>query len=231
MEIKNNEIIDICVLTYNRLPYLKKCIWSILASTKINFRLLVLSDNSTDGTNEWLLEMKKRKKIDVLIINENNIGSAKSFNKLISKTESKYFVMCCDDIYFHRGWDETTIKIINDYDDCGIVTFFDYARLKIDSDVVKVTNNIYKLKKTGLAATIINKKIFDMVGGFKLPNNKKMGWFATPFCLKTDKINFKRKKHYITVPEFANRMDHVKSKLNEDDILKNYILRREKIKK
>jgi glycosyltransferase involved in cell wall biosynthesis len=54
--IKN---IDICVVTYNRLEYLKLCIWSILASTKINYRLFVLSDCSTDGTNEWLLEMKK----------------------------------------------------------------------------------------------------------------------------------------------------------------------------
>jgi glycosyltransferase involved in cell wall biosynthesis len=231
MEISNNEVLDICVLTYNRLPYLKKCVWSILASTKVKYRLLVLSDNSTDDTNEWLLEMKKRGKIDVVIINEENVGSAKSFNKIISQTRSKYFVMSCDDIYFHRGWDVTAIDIINNYDDCGIVTFFDYARLKIDKNIKKVTSNIFKLEKTGLAATIMNRELFKSAGGFSLPNNKKMGWFATPFCQRANRVKTKRNKHYITVPEYANRMDDENSVLNEDDILQKYILRRKKIKR
>lgn len=48
-------VVDICVVTYNRLQYLQNCIWSILASTRIKYRLFVISDNSTDGTNKWLL--------------------------------------------------------------------------------------------------------------------------------------------------------------------------------
>ena len=122
----NAKTVDMCVVTYNRLEYLKLCVWSILASTKIPYRLFVISDNSTDGTNEWLLEMKKLGKIDEVIINSKNLGSAESFNRVIRATSSEYIVMTCDDMWFHRGWDTACLGILNKFKNSGIITFFNF---------------------------------------------------------------------------------------------------------
>ena len=203
--------IDICVVTYNRLEYLKLCVWSILASTKINYRLFVLSDCSTDGTNEWLLDMKKNGKIDEVIINEENIGSANSFNKVINATSSDWFVMSCDDMYFHRGWDVSAIELIEEFPDCGISTFYD-SIINDKGGITNINSHVYHRIATGLGSTLINRKLFNEIGGFYLPNESKMGYFAGPFCTKCNRTNLTRNKQYCTIPPYSIQMN--KSKLS-----------------
>jgi len=202
--IKAGETIDICLVTYNRLAYLQNCVWSIIASTIIPHRILVLSDASTDGTNEWLLEMQKHKKIDKVVINKSNLGSPQSFNRIIKESSSKYFVMACDDIWFHRGWDTASIKVLNEFQDCGMVTFFNWP---VIDQSARVNNTAHKIQLTGLAGTLMSREIFDAVGGFSLPANMKMGLFAKELCKNALKCNFTRKYQYVTIPEYAVQMD------------------------
>ena len=126
MLMHDSEHIDICVVTYNRLEYLRRCVWSIIMSTNIPYRLFVLSDCSTDGTNEWLRDMEFHSKIYGVIINEDNIGTARSFNSVIQSTISEWFVMACDDMYFHRGWDKAAITLTEEFGDCGMASFWDF---------------------------------------------------------------------------------------------------------
>jgi len=219
-DIKN---IDICVVTYNRLEYLKLCIWSILASTKINYRLFVLSDCSTDGTNEWLLEMKKNGKIDEVIINEENIGTANSFNKVIRSTDSEWFVMSCDDMYFHRGWDDAAIGLVNEYPDCGISTFYD-SILNDKNGIIKINKHSYKIKATGMGSSMVYRKLFDDVDGFFLPEGIKMGLFAGNFCIRCSQTKLKRNKQYCTIPPYSIQMN--KSKLSLEYLYIDYNNRR-----
>ena len=199
--------VDICVVTYNRLEYLKNCIWSIIASTTIPYRLFVISDNSNDGTNDWLLEMKAFDKIDEVIINSENLGSAESFNKIIRATSSEYFVMACDDIWFHRGWDTASLIILNKFNDCGIVTFFNIPQLKSYDQSTKIDETTHKIQATGLGASIVSRKLYFAAGKFSIPSNIKMGYFAGPFCGKANKTKLVRRKQYVTVPEYAVQMD------------------------
>lgn len=201
------ENVDICVVTYNRLAYLQNCIWSIIASTKIKYRLMVISDNSTDGTNEWLTDMKNHNKIDVVIINDVNLGSAKSFNKIINMVTSNYFVMTCDDMYFHRGWDVASIEAINNFDDAGIVTFFNFPINSNDTQLKKINNKTYFRQSTGLGSSLINKELFNNVGGFFIPEGIKMGYFARVFCKSAAMTKLKRNKQYITNPYYSEQMD------------------------
>lgn len=203
----NVKTVDICVVTYNRLEYLKLCVWSILASTKINYRLFVVSDNSTDGTNEWLLEMKSFGKIDEVIINPENLGTAESFNRAIRATSSEYFVMTCDDMWFHRGWENACLKILKEIRDCGMVTFFNFPINKDDTQLKKINDHTYFRQSTGLGSTLISRELFDAAGGFFLPNGLKMGYFAREFCKKAVTTKLIRKKHYLTNPFYSEQMD------------------------
>ena len=65
-----DDVIDICVVTYNRLIYLQKCINSIIASTTFKYRISVIDDSSNDGTQEWLQHMKDRGLIHNVIFNK-----------------------------------------------------------------------------------------------------------------------------------------------------------------
>jgi len=199
--------LDICIATYNRLEYLKLCVWSILASTKVDYRLFVISDNSTDGTNEWLLKMKDLGKIHSVTINSQNLGSSLTFNKVIDSTSSDYFVMACDDIWFHRGWDEESLKIFREFKDCGIVTFFNIPQLKRYTQSSKINDRVHKIQATGLGASIVSRELYLAANKFYMPKDVKMGYFAGPFCNRADKTKLIRKKQYVTVPEYAVQMD------------------------
>jgi glycosyltransferase involved in cell wall biosynthesis len=182
-------------------------VWSILASTSVDYRLFVISDNSTDGTNEWLTEMKSLGKIDEVIINLENLGSAESFNKVIKSTSSEYFVMACDDMWFHRGWDISSINIFNRFNDCGIVTFFNIPQLKSYDQSTRVDASTHKIQATGLGASMMSRELYTTAGEFSMPTNIKMGYFAGPFCNRADRTTLVRRKQYVTVPEYAVQMD------------------------
>lgn len=199
-----NDKMDICVVTYNRLAYLKNCIWSILASTKIEYNLTVISDNSNDGTNEWLLEMKNHGKIDNVIINDENLGSPQTINKVIRSTSSKLVTIISDDIYIHRGWDIACLKTFKDFDNCGMVSFWNYP---FEARHNKINSNTYKIQSIGVAAVMLNRELFDAVGGYSLPNNLKMGYFSRIFCKAAANTNIKRKHQYLLDPYYAEQMD------------------------
>jgi len=168
-------------------------------------------------------------KIDLIIINKTNIGSAKSFNRILSEVKTDWFVMACDDIYFHRGWDENVIETINTFNDAGLVSFFNYTRLTFDKGVEKVSDKAWRLLRTGLGATAIKTELFNQTNGFVIPGDFKMGYFTTPFCIEISKVNMKRNKHYITIPSYATLMDH-HVKLTERKNLSEYEAMRRKEK-
>ena len=69
---------SIIILTYNNLEYTKKCLESIKKYTEKNsYEIIIVDNNSTDGTREYL---KKEKNLKV-ILNDSNEGFPKGVNK------------------------------------------------------------------------------------------------------------------------------------------------------
>lgn len=62
------------VVTYNRLCLLKKCLENLNNQTYSNFDIIVVNNNSTDGTQEWLSNKK-----NLHVINQENLGGAGGF--------------------------------------------------------------------------------------------------------------------------------------------------------
>lgn len=69
-----NYILSI-IVTYNRLEDLKNCISSLRNQTVSDFDILVVDNNSTDGTREWLDSQN-----DLLVIHQKNLGGAGGFH-------------------------------------------------------------------------------------------------------------------------------------------------------
>lgn len=215
-------MMDIYVLTFNRLPYLQKNIWSILASTKGRYQITVLDDGSNDGTRQWLTSMRKRKgaKLIKLIFPKVKLGTAKGFNKLIDSGSGKSFVFCNDDMWFKDGWLETAMRIYKKYDDCGVVSLYNYSA--VGKTMLKDLGDEMLLVASGLGACLMDRDLWNDIGGFVLPENQTMGFFASKFCSKCLVSEVKRNKIYMPKNPAVLNMDLVGSVLCERDVLVEY---------
>ena len=59
------------IVTYNRLELLKECIAAVKAQTYKPSFILVVNNDSTDGTTEWLNQQS-----DLIVIHQPNKGGA-----------------------------------------------------------------------------------------------------------------------------------------------------------
>lgn len=75
--MEQNKKVSIIIVTYNKLEYNKGCIDSIRKYTNYeDYELIVVDNNSTDGTKEWLQEQNDIK----LVLNKDNEGFTKGCN-------------------------------------------------------------------------------------------------------------------------------------------------------
>ena len=73
-EMKNEGLILVAVVTYNRLDDLKRCVGSLRNQNDVDFDVLIVNNGSTDGTKDWLDAQE-----DLLTIHQENVGGAGGF--------------------------------------------------------------------------------------------------------------------------------------------------------
>ena len=82
------DTVAIMMSTYNGEKYLKEQIDSILNQKNVKVKLFVRDDGSKDGTVDILEKYKKEGKLEY--IQEENLGPAKSFMKLVYNIDDKF---------------------------------------------------------------------------------------------------------------------------------------------
>ncbi|MCZ7672777.1 MAG: glycosyltransferase family 2 protein [Chloroflexi bacterium] len=91
-------VISVVMPTYNRLPRLQRVLKAFEKQTfsTANFEVIVVSDGSLDGTNDYLNSFRPSFPF-VLIIQENQ-GPAAARNKGIDKASGDYILFVDDDV-------------------------------------------------------------------------------------------------------------------------------------
>ena len=111
-------ICDIIIITWNGLKYTKKCIDSIKKNTKdINYRLVFVDNNSTDGTIEFLEKISN----SIIIKNNKNLGFAKAMNLGFSKISAKYTVWLNNDTIVTPNWLSKMINYLEKNEKFGAI--------------------------------------------------------------------------------------------------------------
>lgn len=77
-------LISVAMCTYNAGNFLEKQIFSILEQSHQNIEIVVVDDDSTDGTYEYLEKLKETHQQIKLFRNDINLGFNKNFEKAIS---------------------------------------------------------------------------------------------------------------------------------------------------
>ena len=92
---EKNKIL-VSILTHNRLKLLKRCVSMVKSQTYKNFDLLIIDNESTDGTNKYLSTLEGN---NIKIINQPNTGSAKGWYTAINyaKQNNYEFIWLMDD--------------------------------------------------------------------------------------------------------------------------------------
>ena len=103
---KHIPLVSIIVLTYNNLEFNKNCIHSILNTTAYaNYELIIVDNQSTDGTVEYLKELEAKKLPQVkIILNPVNSGFAGGNNLGIREAKGDYVLLLNNDTVISRGW-------------------------------------------------------------------------------------------------------------------------------
>lgn len=205
--------LQIGIVTYNRLPYLQKCIWSLIASTTVPYHLTVADDGSTDGSKEWIYAMMDRGLIHGLIT-ANGVGAANLHNQLIADHNHPWHLMSADDRWFHRGWDVYGLEFLK-YWDLGTLSIHDLSPKHLNPTTPPY---IEQVERSGLGTAFIYRELWQKTGKFRF--NKptgRLGYFANSFVTMSGKVNIERNKHYKLLPHYCTNLDRKGNPLNESD--------------
>lgn len=104
---------SVCVLSYERLGFLKECLASMLSHAYADFELIVHDDGSEDPElREWLVRMSEQGVISTLILNSPgwNEGQGTAMNRMAAVAKGDPIIKCDQDLIFGPGW----LKKVND---------------------------------------------------------------------------------------------------------------------
>ncbi|WP_207424001.1 glycosyltransferase [Desertivirga brevis] len=100
----------VIVVTYNRLQLLKPCLYSLMNQTRQFDDIIVINNNSTDGTKEYLEGLEK-----IRVINQDNSGSAGGFNRGLKEAYNEQpdlIFLFDDDCEVYTNYLETALNYI-----------------------------------------------------------------------------------------------------------------------
>lgn len=113
--------ISIIIVNYNVKDALDNCLASIYKSnsTNLNIEIIVVDNNSIDGSQNLVREKYPEVK---LIVNKENIGFSKANNIALKQINSKYVLILNPDTVLEEGTFQKLIDFVENHPDTGVVS-------------------------------------------------------------------------------------------------------------
>jgi glycosyltransferase involved in cell wall biosynthesis len=182
-------LISVVLSTYNGSEYIKEQLDSVLAQTYPNIEIVIRDDGSKDDTVEVLLEYQKTNENIRIIINEENLGYIKSFERAMRLSKGNFIALCDQDDFWLPEKLQLLYENIDDhlliYHDSELVDsnlnsygiyFSDKKRMRsFDSCLVFVTDNCIPGH-----TTLIKRKLLDLAVPFPatIPHDHWLAFIA-----------------------------------------------------
>lgn len=163
--------IDIVVVTFNRLEFTKKMIEYLYSRTETPVRLIVVDNNSTDGTQDFLYEMKKQGKVHHLILLEENYGihMAKNYGLALVRSEPYYIdtdndLLCAD---LEPDWIERLVALMDKYPNYGAISCRPQVLVGRSGEEFNVDEEVVKFSHVGAHLRIMRTDDVRRAGGWE----------------------------------------------------------------
>ena len=151
-------MITFAINTKNNLNYVKWCVKSIQKNAYYqDFQLLILADECTDGTNEWLKGLSlNESRLKYWIHEESNrdlkyFGIGGTLNFLAEKCETEFFLPLHSDMYVGHHFDYELVKLCKENPKSVISSH------RLEPDVfknIKGTESFFKLRPGTIVCNI-----------------------------------------------------------------------------
>jgi GT2 family glycosyltransferase len=102
-------LVAVVILNWNGRHFLEKYLYSVLASTYQNKKIIVADNASTDDSINFL---KQHFPTVEILINKTNEGFAKGYNTALKQISADYFVLLNSDVEVTPGWIEPIVALM-----------------------------------------------------------------------------------------------------------------------
>lgn len=164
--------IDIVMVTYNRKEFTDKSITYLKERTRTPYRLIVVDNNSNDGTQEMLFKMKQEGLIHHLILLEENYGihMAKNYGLALVRSTPYYIdtdndILCAD--LEPDDWIQRLVNLMDKYPKFGAITCRPQVLVGRGGNEFDVPEEVVKFNHTGAHLRIMRTEIVRQVGGWE----------------------------------------------------------------
>ena len=143
------DIISVIVPVYNVKQYLKRCVNSILAQTKVNLQIILVDDGSTDGSSELCDELKKIND-NIVVIHKKNGGLGFARNSGLDVATGDYVSFIDGDDYIENDYYFNLLHELNEsnsdtvisghkkvYKDHTAIFSYSFGNITLDTDISK----------------------------------------------------------------------------------------------
>lgn len=235
-----NYIVDVIIPVYNGYEYLKT-LFDTINKTKMNYRLIIINDKSSDSRVLELLRKNANENNKVILIeNEENLGFVKTVNKALRISENNIALLNTD-IELPNMWLERLMFpiILNKdvasstpFTNCGTICSFPnfcednnvFENMNVDSidSVFQTIKPLYTELPTGVGFCMgINKEALDKIGLLDADVFGKGYGEENDWCQRAIKAGYKNiqvENLYVYHKHGGSFLDEEKKKLLESNI-------------
>lgn len=154
--MSRSDVVTVTIITYNSGRFIKKCLESVLDQDYSFKEIIVIDNNSTDGTTDILEPFEDRCRI---IYNDENIGFAAAQNQAIALSNGEWVLTLNPDVLLLQGFIDALVTAGNLDPRVGTVcgkllsmtSAFDFPeKPRVDSTGIYFTPNLRHLDRGSL---------------------------------------------------------------------------------
>lgn len=242
-EIFDKPLVSIVIPTHNCMEYLPKAIESIFEQRISNIEILIIDDNSSDHTWQWLQEMQQ-KHSQIRSYHLKGVGSARARNFALKRVKADLVAFLDADDYwhpnklikqlrFHRENPTVGLSFTNyhhttpektDLGDC--FTYWPHFNAVADQDeefhlLPSPAERIYSENVIGTSCVMVRTKVLKAIGAFDHKLKSAEDWDLWMRFCKFGKVGYCREElmEYLVRPgsktsNRLRRLDHMKIIMN-----------------
>ena len=187
---------SVIIPLYNKAPYVRKALESVLAQTYTDYELIVVDDGSTDdscaiadefvreamGNGLWAIDEETNRQSLIsnrlMLLKQQNAGVSAARNNGVAQAHGDYIAFLDADDWWEPTYLERMAQLIEDYPEAGLYAC-NYYYHKDGTNIIKVDiptgyfnypkeyfNNFAMPVWTG--ATMMHRRVYDDMEGFPL---------------------------------------------------------------
>ena len=188
---------SVIIPLYNKAPYIRKALESVLAQTYTDYEVIVVDDGSTDdscaiadefvrevmGNGLWAIDEETNRQSPIanrlMLLKQQNAGVSAARNNGVAQASGEYIAFLDADDWWEPTFLEKMAKLIEDYPEAGLYAsnYMYYKPGKTRLTVNNIATGYFNYPKvyyeggampvTSISVTI-PRNVYDVMGGFPL---------------------------------------------------------------